>query len=32
MAIGKKFEPQPRSGKQEQIENLRMRSIYTDKI
>ena len=24
--------PQPRSGKQEQIENLLMRSIYTDKI
>jgi xylose isomerase len=24
--------PQPRSGKQEQIENLLMRSIYTDKL
>jgi xylose isomerase len=26
------IDPQPRSGKQEQIENLLMRSIYTDKI
>ena len=32
MALENKIDPQPRSGKQEQIENLLMRSIYTDKL
>jgi len=32
MALKDEINPQPRSGKQEQIENLLMRSIYTDNI
>ena len=31
-ALGDGISPRPRSGKQEQIENLLMRSIYTDKL
>lgn len=32
MALANNINPEPRSGKQEQIENLLMRSIYTDKL
>lgn len=32
MAMERKINPQPRSGKQEQIENLLMRAIYSDKV
>ncbi len=32
MALERKINPEPKSGKQEQIENLLARAIYTDKI
>jgi xylose isomerase len=32
LALEKNIQPQPRSGKQEQIENLLARSIYSDKL
>ena len=31
-ALADNINPQPRSGRQEEIENLLMRSIYTDQI
>ena len=31
-ALADNLNPQPRSGRQEEIENLLMRSIYTDRI
>ena len=32
MALARNIDPQPRSGRQEEIENLLMRSIYTDQM
>jgi xylose isomerase len=32
MALENKINPQPRSGKQEQIENLLARAIYSEKV
>jgi xylose isomerase len=32
MALENGINPQPKSGKQEQIENLLMRSIYSDRM
>ena len=31
-ALGKDINPQPRSGRQEEIENILVRQVYSDKI